>query len=98
MTMERGARIYVAGHRGLVGSAIHRALRSRGYQNLIVRTHAELDLTRQDAVREFFDRERPACVVLAAAKVGGIAANDTRPAIFSPRSTAGSPKASTRSI
>jgi len=82
MTMERGARIYVAGHRGLVGSAIHRALRSRGYQNLIVRTHAELDLTRQEAVREFFDRERPACVVLAAAKVGGIAANDSYPAEF----------------
>ena len=80
--MERGARIYVAGHRGLVGSAIHRALRARGCQNLILRTHAELDLMRQEAVREFFDRERPAYVVLAAAKVGGIAANDASPADF----------------
>jgi GDP-L-fucose synthase len=82
MTMERGTRIYVAGHRGLVGSAITRALRERGYQNLLLRTHGELDLTRQDAVRELFDRERPEYVVLAAAKVGGIAANDTYPAEF----------------
>jgi GDP-L-fucose synthase len=82
MTMERGARIFVAGHHGLVGSAITRALRERGYQNLLLRTHGELDLTRQEAVREFFDRERPEYVVLAAAKVGGILANDTYPAEF----------------
>jgi GDP-L-fucose synthase len=82
MTMERGAKIYVAGHRGLVGSAIHRALTAQGYANLLLRSHAELDLTRQDAVREFFEREQPMYVVLAAAKVGGIAANDTYPAEF----------------
>lgn len=82
MTMERGARIYVAGHRGLVGSAVVRALKARGYENLVTRTHAELDLTEQAAVRQFFERERPDAVVLAAAKVGGIAANDAYPAQF----------------
>jgi GDP-L-fucose synthase len=76
------SRIYVAGHRGLVGSAIVRALEHGGYQRLVTRTHAELDLTRQDAVREFFGRERPQHVFLAAAKVGGIVANDTYPAEF----------------
>ncbi|HSN19431.1 MAG TPA: NAD-dependent epimerase/dehydratase family protein, partial [Usitatibacter sp.] len=80
--MEHGARIYVAGHRGLVGSAVVRALEARGYRNLLTRTHAELDLTSQEAVRRFFERERPEHVVLAAAKVGGIAANDTYPADF----------------
>ena len=80
--MERGARIYVAGHRGLAGSAIHRVLSGAGYANLLVRTHAELDLTRQDAVREFFEREKPEYVVLAAAKVGGIVANGALPAEF----------------
>jgi GDP-L-fucose synthase len=74
--------IYVAGHRGLVGSAVERALRARGYRNLVLRTHAELDLTDQAAVRAFFDRERPAAVILAAARVGGIQANNTRPALF----------------
>jgi len=74
--------IYVAGHRGLVGSAVERALRARGYHNLLLRTHAELDLTDQAAVRTFFDRERPAAVILAAARVGGIQANNTRPALF----------------
>ena len=82
MTLDRSARIFVAGHRGLAGSAILRALQARGYPNLITRTHAELDLTRQDAVREFLAREKPECVVLAAAKVGGIAANDRFPADF----------------
>lgn len=74
--------IFVAGHRGLVGSAIVRRLRSGGFQNLIVRTRSELDLTRQDAVRAFFAKERPEYVILAAAKVGGILANDTQPALF----------------
>jgi GDP-L-fucose synthase len=74
--------IYVAGHRGLVGSAVERALRARGYHNLLLRTHAELDLTDQAAVRAFFDRERPEAVILAAARVGGIQANNTRPALF----------------
>jgi GDP-L-fucose synthase len=76
------SKIYVAGHRGLVGGAVERALRERGYQNLVLRTHAELDLTDQAAVREFFDRERPEGVILAAARVGGIHANNTRPALF----------------
>src|SRR5258706_15487789 len=74
------ARIYVAGHRGLVGSALMRRLAV--YGSVITRTHAELDLTDQRAVREFFDRERPSCVFLAAAKVGGILANQSRPAEF----------------
>ena len=77
-----GSRIYVAGHRGLVGGAVVRALASRGFKNLIVRTHHELDLTDQAAVRAFFDRERPEAVVMAAARVGGIHANNTRPAEF----------------
>jgi GDP-L-fucose synthase len=76
------ARIYVAGHRGMVGSAIVRALERRGAGNLVTRTHAELDLTSQAAVRAFFAEARPARVVLAAAKVGGIHANDTYPAEF----------------
>jgi len=76
------SKIYVAGHRGLVGAAVERALRERGYQNLVLRTHAELDLTDQAAVRAFFERERPEGVILAAARVGGIHANNTRPALF----------------
>jgi GDP-L-fucose synthase len=75
-------RIYVAGHRGLVGSALMRQLEARGYTNLVTRTHAELDLTDQAAVRAFFDEERPDYVMLAAAKVGGIYANNTYPAEF----------------
>ncbi|HUJ00435.1 MAG TPA: GDP-L-fucose synthase [Usitatibacter sp.] len=82
MSLERGTRIFVAGHRGLAGSAILRALQARGYSALLTRTRDQLDLTRQDAVRELFERERPQCVVLAAAKVGGIAANDAFPADF----------------
>lgn len=75
-------KIYVAGHRGLVGSAIVRSLKGKGYQNIIGRTHGELDLTSQNAVREFFEEEKPDVVVLAAAKVGGINANNTTPAEF----------------
>ncbi len=80
--MDRGARIYVAGHRGLVGSAILRRLQAGGFSNLIVRTHDELDLTRQADVEAFFEQERPEYVFLAAAKVGGILANATYPADF----------------
>jgi len=75
-------RIYVAGHRGLVGSAVVRRLRARGFENLVTRTSAELDLRRQADVDAFFEAERPEVVVLAAAKVGGILANDTYPAEF----------------
>src|ERR1019366_1811268 len=74
--MNTKEKIYVAGHRGLVGSAIVRALCREGCNNLVLRTHAELDLTNQDAVRRFLFSERPAYVFLAAAKVGGIAANN----------------------
>ena len=80
--MDRDARIYVAGHRGLVGSALMRRLEAGGYTHLITRTHAELDLTDQAAVRAFFEREQPEYVFLAAAKVGGILANNTYPAEF----------------
>lgn len=73
--MDLKSRIYVAGHRGLVGSAIARGLQRAGYRNVVVRTHAELDLTRQDDVEVFFTAEKPEYVFLAAAKVGGIAAN-----------------------
>lgn len=74
--------IYVAGHRGLVGSALVRCLQKQGHQNLILRSHAELDLTNQQAVRTFFESEKPEFVFLAAAKVGGIQANNTYPAEF----------------
>jgi GDP-L-fucose synthase len=80
--MEKKSRIFVAGHRGLVGAAIRRGLERQGYKNLMLRTHAELDLTEREAVRDFFRDERPEYVILAAAKVGGILANDTRPAEF----------------
>ena len=76
------ARIYVAGHRGLVGSALIRALHNQGCTNLILRTHKELDLLDQRAVQEFFEKEKPEYVFLAAAKVGGIVANNTYPAEF----------------
>ncbi len=72
--MEKDAKIYVAGHRGMVGSAIVRELERQGYHNIVTRTHKELDLTRQDAVEEFFAQEKPEYVFLAAAKVGGIMA------------------------
>ena len=80
--MEKTDKIYVAGHRGLVGSAIVRNLQEKGYTNIIGRTHKELDLTNQAMVREFFEAEKPDVVVLAAAKVGGINANNTTPADF----------------
>ncbi len=80
--MEKTDKIYVAGHRGLVGSAIVRNLESKGYTNIIGRTHRELDLTNQQQVRDFFEEEKPDVVVLAAAKVGGINANNTTPAEF----------------
>ena len=80
--MDKNALIYVAGHRGLVGGGICRALRRAGYENLLIRTHAELDLCDQTAVRAFFAEYRPDYVILAAAKVGGIYANATYPAEF----------------
>jgi GDP-L-fucose synthase len=80
--LNQDSRIYIAGHRGLVGGAVVRALQQQGYPNLLLRTHQELDLTNQAAVHEFFDRERPAAVIMAAARVGGIHANNTRPALF----------------
>ncbi len=80
--MEQNAKIYVAGHRGLVGSALVRELSSQGYTNLVLRTRAELDLLDQAAVRAFFAKEQPAYVFLAAAKVGGIMANREAPAEF----------------
>lgn len=80
--MDRNGKIYVAGHRGMVGSAIVRALEKNGYNNIVTRTHKELDLTRQDAVEAFFAEEKPDYVFLAAAKVGGIVANNEAPADF----------------
>ena len=80
--MEKNAKIYVAGHRGMVGSAIKRELERQGYANLVTRTHKELDLMRQDQVEEFFALEKPDYVVLAAAKVGGIVANQNALADF----------------
>ncbi len=80
--MPREARVYVAGHRGLVGSALRRALDGAGYGHVLKRTHAELDLTDAAAVDGFFDEQRPEYVILAAAKVGGILANNTYPAEF----------------
>lgn len=80
--MKKDSKIYVAGHRGMVGSAIVRELERQGYHNIVTRTHAELDLTDQRAVNEFFETEKPEYVFLAAAKVGGIEANDKAPADF----------------
>ncbi len=80
--MNKNSKIYVAGHRGLVGSAIVRNLEEKGFKNIICRTHKELDLTNQNEVRRFFEEERPEYVFLAAAKVGGIHANNTYPADF----------------
>lgn len=82
MILDRTKKIYVAGHRGLVGSALVRKLKSEGFLNVVTRTHEELDLTRQSEVENFFAKEKPAYVILAAAKVGGIYANDTYPADF----------------
>ncbi|MDE6225980.1 MAG: GDP-L-fucose synthase [Muribaculaceae bacterium] len=80
--MEKESKIYVAGHRGMVGSAIVRELRRQGYSNILTRTHSELDLTDQNAVETFFRTEKPEYVFLAAAKVGGIQANAIHPADF----------------
>ncbi len=80
--MNLESKIYIAGHRGLVGSALMRNLRAKGYGNFLTRTHAELDLTNQAAVEAFFEQEKPDYVFLAAAKVGGIHANNTYPAEF----------------
>ncbi|WP_150114186.1 GDP-L-fucose synthase [Polynucleobacter yangtzensis] len=82
MPTDLNQKIYVAGHRGMVGSAIVRNLQANGYKNIITRTHAELDLTNQQAVKTFFETEKPDQVYLAAAKVGGIYANNTFPAEF----------------
>ncbi|HHJ19722.1 MAG TPA: GDP-L-fucose synthase [Gammaproteobacteria bacterium] len=80
--MEKNDKIYVAGHRGLVGSAIVRKLKGLGFERLVTRTHHELDLSNQSSVKSFFEEEQPDYVILAAAKVGGIYANDTYPADF----------------
>jgi len=80
--MDLKDKIYIAGHRGLVGSAIVRQLEERGFTNLLMRTHKELDLTNQAQVQTFFEQEKPDYVILAAAKVGGIHANNTYPADF----------------
>ncbi|MFY8216742.1 MAG: NAD-dependent epimerase/dehydratase family protein, partial [Chthoniobacterales bacterium] len=80
--MKPESKIYVAGHRGMVGSAVVRALRARGCDNLLVRTKSELDLCDSQAVREFFATEQPEIVIVAAARVGGIYANSTYPAEF----------------
>ncbi len=80
--MEKNAKIFVAGHRGLVGSAILKNLKAKGYTNLLTKIHQELDLTNQEAVEEFFKKEKPEYVFLAAAKVGGIVANNTYRADF----------------
>jgi len=80
--MDLNDKIYIAGHRGLVGSAIVRQLEERGFTNLLMRTHKELDLTNQTQVQDFFKQEQPDYVILAAAKVGGIHANNTYPADF----------------
>ena len=80
--MEQNAKIYVAGHRGMVGSGLERKLRKEGYNNIVTRTSAELDLRNQQSVNEFFEKEKPAYVILAAAKVGGIHANNTYRADF----------------
>jgi GDP-L-fucose synthase len=82
VSLTKDSCIYVAGHRGLVGSALVRALRAQGYENLLLRTRQELDLTDQLAVRHFFEATRPQAVIMAAARVGGIHANNSRPAEF----------------
>jgi GDP-L-fucose synthase len=80
--MEQTAKIYIAGHRGMVGSGLERKLRKEGYNNIVTRTSSELDLRNQQAVNEFFEKEKPEYVILAAAKVGGIQANNTYRAEF----------------
>ena len=80
--MEKSAAVFIAGHKGMVGSAIERAFKRNGYTNILTRSHAELDLCDPLRVKEFFDREQPEYVVLAAARVGGIMANNTQPVEF----------------
>jgi GDP-L-fucose synthase len=80
--MDKNSKIYIAGHRGMVGSAIHRKLKALGFENLVLKTSAELDLRNQQAVSDFFEEEKPQYVFLAAAKVGGIVANNTYRADF----------------
>lgn len=80
--MEKNSKIFVAGHNGLVGGAIYRNLKNKGYTNIITRSHKDLDLTNQQAVDAFFENEKPEYVFLAAAHVGGIGANSTHPAAF----------------
>ncbi|MEH6408600.1 MAG: NAD-dependent epimerase/dehydratase family protein, partial [Leeuwenhoekiella sp.] len=80
--MQKNSKIYIAGHRGLVGSAIKKNLQNKGYSNIITRTHAELDLVNSESVANFFETEQPDFVFLAAAKVGGIVANNTYRADF----------------
>lgn len=80
--MEKNSKVYIAGHRGLVGSAITHVLLDQGYHNLVTRTHLELDLIDPDAVAGFFEKEKPEYVILSAARVGGIAANNTFRADF----------------
>ncbi len=80
--MKKDSKIYIAGHRGLVGSAIVKNLQDKGYSNLVLKTHADLDLLNQQAVSDFFEKEKPEYVILAAAKVGGIEANNTYRAAF----------------
>ncbi|MFU8849224.1 MAG: NAD-dependent epimerase/dehydratase family protein, partial [Opitutales bacterium] len=80
--MQKDAKIYVAGHRGMVGSAVLRALKAEGYENIVTRTRKGLDLTNQAAVRDFYASEKPDVAVIAAARVGGIHANNTYPAEF----------------
>jgi GDP-L-fucose synthase len=82
VTLTQDARIYVAGHRGLVGSAVLRSLQRQRFENFVVRSHSDLDLTEQSAVRKFFDATRPQAVIMAAARVGGILANNSHPAGF----------------
>ena len=80
--IDKNAKIYIAGHRGLVGSAIVRQLEEKDFDNLLMRTHKELDLTNQAQVKIFFEKQKPDYVILAAGKVGGIHANNTYPADF----------------
>ncbi|HEX3945940.1 MAG TPA: GDP-L-fucose synthase [Rhizomicrobium sp.] len=82
MALSHSTPIYVAGHRGLVGSALVRVLQKRGFDNLVIRSHQELDLTEQGAVRQFFETTRPQVIIMAAARVGGIHANNSHPAGF----------------
>lgn len=80
--MDKNSKFYIAGHTGMVGSAIVRRLKAAGYNNLVLKTHAELDLTNQSAVNSFFEKEKPDYVIIAAARVGGIRENNTYPAEF----------------